>query len=133
LNLELQSTSDRLPLAEICSPDSNFDLIFLENIEKLCEILILHYASIFFAKAEYIINIEKLIIGIFFYRIDGDSEEETVASKTHSDAKSKGESSTADNDEYNFKTYDNECRRKNFKYWEYNKHAFIWFSIFILF
>jgi len=79
----------------------------------------------FFCKSKMYNKYLKINYKNFFYRIDGDSEEEAVVSKTHFDAKSKGESSTADNDEYNFKTYDNECRRKNFKYWEYNKHAFI--------
>ncbi|XP_011869774.1 PREDICTED: periodic tryptophan protein 1 homolog [Vollenhovia emeryi] len=39
---------------------------------------------------------------------DDDSDGEAAASKTQSNTESKGESSTAGTDEYNFKTYDNE-------------------------
>jgi len=71
---------------------------------------------LFFRKSRIYNKYLKINYKNFFYRNDGDSEEEAVASKTHADAKSKGESSTVDNDEYNFKTYDSECKRKNFKY-----------------
>lgn len=49
-----------------------------------------------------------------FYRNDDDSDEEEIVSKTQSNTGSKGESS-ANIDEYNFKTYDDECRKQIFK------------------
>lgn len=42
-------------------------------------------------------------------RHDDDSDEEAATSKIQSSTESKGESSTAKTDEYNFKTYDDEC------------------------
>lgn len=61
----------------------------------------------------------KINCKIFFYNNDSnDDDSDEEESKTQSNTEKKGESSTVGIDEYNFKDYDNECKRKIAKYWK---------------